>query len=162
TVVLYLPEDVTPATATLLRAVAEQTPVAVVAGFTGVAHADAAVLESLARLGLPHEEPAVVAPHGTRVVSVSDPDDEMRAAVRLVFEALDEGVPLDRMAILYGATQPYARLAHEHLGAAGLPHNGTAVTTAASSVFGRSLLGLLALGDRDFHRQDVTALLASA
>ena len=72
------------------------------------------------------------------------------------------GVPLERMAILYGAAEPYARLVHEQLGAAGIPHNGAAVRTLAESVLGRSLLGLLALPDRDFHRHDVMALLASA
>ena len=101
-------------------------------------------------------------PHGTEVVSASDPDDEVRAAVRLVMAALVDGVPLERMAILYGATEPYARLVHEQLDAAGIPHNGAAVRTLAESVLGRSLLGLLALPDRDFHRHDVMALLAAA
>ena len=76
--------------------------------------------------------------------------------------ALVDGVPLERMAILYGATEPYARLVHEQLEAAGIPHNGAAVRTLAESVLGRSLLGLLALPDRDFHRHDVMALLAGA
>ena len=96
------------------------------------------------------------------MVSASDPDDEVRAAVRLVMAALVDGVPLERMAILYGATEPYARLVHEQLEAAGIPHNGAAVRTLAESVLGRSLLGLLALPDRDFHRHDVMALLAGA
>ena len=76
--------------------------------------------------------------------------------------ALVDGVPLERMAVLYGAAEPYARLVHEQLTAAGIPHNGAAVRTLAESVLGRSVLGLLALPDRDFHRQDVMALLAGA
>ena len=84
-------------------------------------------------------------PHGTEVVSASDPDDEVRAAVRLVMAALVDGVPLERMAVLYGAAEPYARLVHEQLTAAGIPHNGAAVRTLAESVLGRSVLGLLAL-----------------
>ena len=38
----------------------------------------------------------------TQIVSASDPDDEVRSAIRLVVDALREGVPLERMAILYG------------------------------------------------------------
>ena len=95
-------------------------------------------------------------------MSASDPDDEVRAVVRLVFDALRAGVPLERMAVLYGAPEPYARLVHEQLDAAGIVHNGAAVRTLADSVLGRGLLGLLALPDRDYQRHDVMRLLASA
>ena len=101
-------------------------------------------------------------PTTTRVVSASDPDDEVRAVVRLVIAALRDGVPLERMAVLYGAAEPYARLVHEQLDAAGILHNGAAVRTLAESVLGRGLLGLLALPDRDYQRHDVMRLLASA
>src|SRR5262249_53593155 len=102
------------------------------------------------------------APGATRVVSASDPDDEVRAVVRLVVDAVRDGVPLERMAVLFGASDPYARLVHEQLTAAGIAHNGAAVRTLADSVLGRGLLGLLALPDRDFQRHDVMRLLASA
>ena len=95
-------------------------------------------------------------------MSASDPDEEVRAVVRLVVDAVVEGVPLERMAVLYGAPEPYARLVHEQLAAAGIPHNGAAVRTLADSVLGRGLLGLLALPDHDFQRHDVMRLLASA
>jgi ATP-dependent helicase/nuclease subunit B len=162
-VVLHLPQELSAPAAAMVRALAERVPVAVIAGFTGVGRADAGVRTSLSRLGLEvTDDPVIVAVHGTRVVSASDPDDEVRAAVRMVFDALRDGVALERMAILYGSAQPYARLVHEQLTAAGIPHNGAAVRTLAESVLGRSLLGLLALPDRDFHRHDVTSLLASA
>ena len=74
---------------------------------------------------------------------------------------LRDGVPLERMAVLYGAPEPYARLVHEQLDAAGIPHNGAAVRTLADSALGRGLLGLLALPDRDFQRHDVMRLLAT-
>ncbi len=162
-IVLFLPQELSIPGAALLRAVAEHAPVAVIAGVTGVERADAGVAAAIARLGL--ELDATVAaepPHGTAVVSASDPDDEVRAAIRLVMAALVDGVPLERMAILYGAAEPYARIVHEQLEAAGIPHNGAAVRTLAESVLGRSLLALLALPDRDFHRHDVMTLLASA
>ena len=74
---------------------------------------------------------------------------------------LREGVPLERMAVLHGAPEPYARLVHEQLDGAGIPHNGAAVRTLADSVLGRGLLGLLALPDHGFQRHDVMRLLAS-
>jgi len=162
-IVMYLPLDVAPAAARMLHAASERTSVVVVAGISGVAHADAGVRDAAARLGLTVGDIAVPArEHGTRIVSVSDPDDEVRTVVRMVIDALREGVPLDRMAILFGANEPYARLVHEQLTAAAIPHNGAAVRTLADSVLGRALLALLALPDRDFHRHDVMALLASA
>ena len=165
TVVLHLPQDLSVPAAEMVLALGSRIPVTVIAGITGMARADAGVRISLSRLGLGPpsvDEPDIAPVHGTCVVSVSDPDDEVRAAVRLVFTALRDDVPLERMAILYGAAEPYARLVHEQLTAAGIPHNGAAVRTLAESVLGRSLLGLLALPDRDFHRHDVMRLLASA
>lgn len=162
-VVVHLPQDLSPPAVTLLRAVGQRVPLVVVAGVTGNARADRVVLDLAAALGGPVADclPSAGEPRGTRVVSTSDPDDEVRAVIRLVVDALRDGVPLERMAVLYGATEPYARLVHEQLAAAGIPHNGAAVRTLAGSVLGRGLLGLLALPDRDFHRHDVMALLAS-
>ena len=165
TVVVHLPQDVSPAAVSLLRTVGARVPLVVVAGITGNARADRAVLELAASIGggggAPDPPAVVTEPCGTRVVSTSDPDDEVRAVVRLVVESLRDGVPLARMAVLYGATEPYARLVHEQLAAAGIPHNGAAVRTLAGSALGRGLLGLVGLPDRDFHRHDVMALLAS-
>jgi ATP-dependent helicase/nuclease subunit B len=163
-IVVYLPLDIAPAAARMLGAASAHTSVVVVAGMSGVARADAGVHDALARLGVTAGEPAVGPDieRGTRVVSVSDPDDEVRTVVRMVVDAMRDGVPLDRMAILFGANEPYARLVDEQLAAAGIPHNGAAVRTLAESVLGRALLALLALPDRDFHRHDVMALLASA
>jgi RecB family exonuclease len=164
-VVLYLPQEVALPAAAMVRALATRVPVTVVTGTTGRTRADAGVHTVLARLDAPPA--AAVQADGdatppVRVVSASDPDDEVRAVVRLVVDAVRDGVPLERMAVLYGAAQPYARLVHEQLDAAGIAHNGAAVRTLGESVLGRALLGLLALPDRDFHRHDVTSLLASA
>ena len=163
-VVVHLPQELSIPAAALLRVLATRVPVTVVAGASGDARADAAVRAAMARLDL--ELPAVDAAASaigvaTRVVSASDPDDEVRAVVRLVIDAARDGVPLERMAVLYGAPDPYARLVHEQLTAAGIPHNGAAVRTLADSALGRGLLGLLALPDRDFQRHDVMRLLAT-
>jgi len=170
TVVVYLPQELSSPASRLLFALSERAPVVVIAGTTGRPAADASVRVALDRLRLhaPPFEPAT-SPVGNLsvdvdvdVVSASDPDDEVRAAIRLVVDALRDDIPLERMAIFYGTAEPYARLVHEQLEAAGIAHNGTAVRTLAESVLGRSLLGLLALPDRDFHRHDLMALLAGA
>jgi hypothetical protein len=161
-VVVHLPQELSRPAATLLRAVSVQQPVAIVAGVAGDVRADAPVRGALTRLDLALPEVgAAESPVATRVVSTSDPDDEVRAVVRLVVDAVRDGVPLERIAVLYGAPEPYARLVHEQLQAAGIPHNGAAVRTLADSALGRGLLGLLALPDHDFQRHDVMRLLAT-
>ena len=117
-------------------------------GLTGSPTADAAVLSSLARVGakLTDDDVAAIAkPLGTEIISATDPDDEVRNVVRGVVDAMRSGVPLERMAILYGADDPYARLLHEHLLLAEIPHNGASVRALSDSVLGRSLLRLLSL-----------------
>jgi RecB family exonuclease len=166
-IVCYLPQDISAPAAALLGALGARTDVVVIAGRTGVDRADAPVVRSLQRLGLSADgngrgAAAVPTPsHATQVVSASDADDEVRAVVRRLVDAVRDGVQLERMAILYGAREPYARLVTEHLDAAGVPHNGAAVRTLAESLLGRSLLALLALPDHGYRRQDVTGLLAS-
>ncbi|MET0420927.1 MAG: PD-(D/E)XK nuclease family protein [Acidimicrobiia bacterium] len=164
TLVLYLPQDLHEPSARLVRALGDTVPVTVIAGVSGVARADASVRESVARVAVAHHDRAWdrTPVHAHEVLSASDPDDEVRAVVRLIIESMRAGVPGERIAVLVGAAEPYARLLHEQLDAAGIPHNGTAVRTLAQSVLGSSLLGLLALPDRDFHRHDVMALLAGA
>ena len=95
----------------------------------------------------------------TRVVHASDPDDEVRCVVRLLAGKLDE-VPAHRVAVLYGAAEPYARLLAEHLGAAGITANGAAARPVIERAFPRTLLGLLALPDHGWRRDEVLALLA--
>jgi RecB family exonuclease len=108
----------------------------------------------------PPAPPLPVAPGRTLVLSASDADDEVRAAVRNVVQATLDGTPLERIAVLYGTAQPYGRLVHEHLAAAGVPRNGAAVRPLAASVVGRTLVDLLALPDHGFRRADVVGLLA--
>ncbi|HEY7073185.1 MAG TPA: hypothetical protein VH479_23870, partial [Acidimicrobiales bacterium] len=114
----------------------------------------------------PGSSPAVsspeVGPGRTRILSASDADDEVRAAVRHIVQAALDGTPLERIAVLYGAPQPYGRLVHEHLAAAGVPRNGASIRPLAASVVGRTLLDLLALPDHDFRRADVLGVLARA
>jgi ATP-dependent helicase/nuclease subunit B len=167
-VVVYLPQDLLQRQAELLAALGEACPTTVIAGLTGRPDADRGVLRSLARLGAPSPADPTPSPAPgvgtgrTRILSASDADDEVRAAVRHVVQAALDGTPLERIAVLYGTAQPYGRLVHEHLAAAGVPRNGASIRPLAASVVGRTLLDLLALPDHDFRRADVIGVLARA
>jgi ATP-dependent helicase/nuclease subunit B len=166
--VVHLPQRLSQHSARLLVALAEHLPTTVIAGLTGVAAADVEVLASLRRLGIHTTDAAgvgdatPVAPERTTVLTASDGDEEMRAAVRHVVDAVRAGTRLDRIAVLHASPEPYARLAHEQLHAAGLATNGAAVVPLAARVAGRTLLELLALPAGRFRRQDVFAWLTSA
>jgi RecB family exonuclease len=102
----------------------------------------------------------VVSTDRTRILTVSDCDEEVRAAVRCIVNAARAGTPLDRVAVLHASPVPYARLAQEQLAAAGIALNGAAVMPLTSRLVGRTLLGLFALPDSGFRREDVFAWLA--
>ncbi len=166
-VIVFLPQRLTDGQARLLRAAAEHSTLTVIAGTTGVADADAAVQASLRRLApaIRAEAPAGPGEHVTRpdrILSVSDADDEVRHAVRAVMQAARTGSRLGRCAILYGSSDPYARLVGDALDSAGIQWCGATVPTAETSLLGRSLLAMLALTDNDMSRRDVTAWLAAA
>src|SRR4029434_3650487 len=97
-----------------------------------------------------------------RILSASDADDEVRAAVRAVLDATRGGTPLDRIAVLYGTERPYGRLVHEHLAAAGIPRNGAAVRPLAATVPGRLVLDVLTRADHASRRAAVLGCLARA
>ena len=160
-VIVHLPREIGRPEATLLRALADHAPVRILMGTTGDARADHVVAEAAARLevDVAAAPPANIA-HAHRIVSVSDPDEEVRAATHELLDAMRAGVPLARTAIVYGTTEPYARLVHEQLEAAGLPHNGAAVRTIGDALLGRTLRGLLGLPDHGYRRTDVLGLLA--
>jgi ATP-dependent helicase/nuclease subunit B len=163
TVIVYLPQDLARPAAALFNAVAEHTSVEVIAARTGAANADAEVDRSLRRLGLdPTGDAAPDAPIATRVISVSDAEEEIRSGVQCILDAAREGMPLERMALLYPTPEPYARIAGEQLAAAGIPANGRAVRPLVDRLAGRWLLDLLALPDRRYARPAVMALLAAA
>lgn len=166
-VVLYLPQRVTNAGGRLLSALADFTELSVIAGSSGAPDSDGVVGESLRRMGAQIASPEAPQPKqaataGTCLISATDADEEVRAAVRRVVNAARSGVPLARMAILHSTRQPYASLVSEHLRAAGIEFNGPSDRAAAGSAVGRGLLALLDLDGRGFRRSDVFALLAAA
>ena len=161
-VVAFLPEELSPPRARLLRALGVNRPVTVVAALTGAEDADMAARQVIGKLDcVVGRRPPTPVSEAAAVIATSDPDDEVRHAIRAILHAAADGVAFDRMAILYAADDPYARLLHDHLAAAGLPFNGAAVTNLAESVVGRTLLRLLALLDRDLRREDVISLVSA-
>ena len=164
TLVVYLPQSLSLGAARFLAALGGHVTGHAVAGVTGDEVADAAVRRSISRLGLdlPAHDGDPVLPDDIHVVSAADADDEVRAAVREVVAAARRGVPLERIALCYATADPYARLAGELLDAAGIARNGRATLALRERVAARTLLGLLALPDRGFRRDELFTLLAGA
>jgi hypothetical protein len=166
--VVHLPQRLSRHGAGLLVALAEHLPTTVIAACCGVPEADAEVLASLRRLGIDVSagptatSAAPVSSERSTIVTASDGDEEVRAAVRAVIDAARAGTRLDRIAVLHASPEPYARQAHEQLHAAGIATNGAAIVPLAARMAGRTLLELLALPEGRFRRQDVLAWLSSA
>ncbi len=161
TVVVYLPQDLSHPAAAVLRTVARRARVEVIAGRTGAEQADADVNRSLDRLGVPAPAACGIAgPVVTAVISVSDAEEEARSAVQRVLAAARNGLALERAAVLYPSSEPYARIVAEQLDAADIAWNGRGMRPLADRMLGRWLLDLLALADARFARPAVMGLLA--
>lgn len=167
--VVHLPQRLSRHAADLLRAMAATTDIAVLAGTTGEERADAEVTASVARLAVDLVPPtgpsgvgSIVSVEATSILTASDSDDEVRGAVRVVMDEVSKGTALDRIAVLYATPEPYSRLVHDHLSAAGIATNGTADVPVAGRLAGRALLHLLELPTLGFRRQDVFAWLTGA
>ncbi|WP_343035713.1 PD-(D/E)XK nuclease family protein [Isoptericola sediminis] len=137
-VVLYLPQDLSNPQQRFIAALAEGTDVVAIEPDTDTPSATA-----------------------TRVANASDSDDEIRSAVREVVAAL-RTTPAERIAVLYTAREPYARLLHEQLTAAGIRVNGPGVRPVVDRAIARTLTEILALGPADMPRADLFRALAGA
>jgi hypothetical protein len=170
-VLLYLPQDLTHAETAFAQSLADRTdakvrqvrPVMqVIAGLTGNARADQGVVATLTALRPGVQPPSSVGePCATHIVNASDSDDEVRCVVREVVQRLQSvpPVPAHRIAVLYADRSPYARLLHEHLGAAGITTNGPGVRPVNERAVSRLALGLLETGRAGFRRADVLRTL---
>lgn len=165
--IVYLPQRFNVPAAVLLSAVGERVDMVALAGLTGDGRADAEVVASLSRLGIDpiSGDDAVASPVSrdkTRIVVVSDADEEARVAVRAVVDAARSGVPLGRMAVLHANAVPYARLVHDHLEAAGIGRNGASPIPLRERLAPRTLLHLLDWTAEGFRRWDLFAGLGGA
>ncbi|HVM66139.1 MAG TPA: hypothetical protein VMU14_14830, partial [Acidimicrobiales bacterium] len=109
-VIVHLPRRVAPATASLLGALAGHGTVTVNVGLTGDAPADAPVRDALARAGVVVPAAAWAPGRAHDVISTTDADEEVRAAVRVIVDAARAGTPFARMALVWGSDEPYARI----------------------------------------------------
>ena len=153
--VVHLPQRLSQHSARLLVALAEHVPTTVVAGFTGVAEADAEVADSLRRLGLDPDggRRRSAIPRRSRPTArwCSPRPTATRRSARPCGPSSTPCAPAPGSIASPCSTrqpEPYARLAHEQLHAAGIPTNGAAVVPLAARVAGRTLLELLALPGR--------------
>ena len=165
-VIVYLPQRLSRHAAELLRTVGQSADLTVIAGTTGVTEADAEVARSAAQLGLTDPPPpsprpleTAVSTARTRIITASDADDEVRDAVRAVVDAVRSGTSLDRIAVLHASVEPYGRLLHDHLHAAGVATNGSAEVPLAGRMASRALLSLLELPATGYRREHVLAWL---
>jgi RecB family exonuclease len=153
-----------PAETQLVRALGRAGRIRVVVGLTGDAGIDQTSEELAARfadLGRAERASDAPTPTGSAVVSAPDPEDEVRAVVRDIMTLATAGTPLHRAAILFRVDDPYARLAHELLDAAGVAWTGPSTRRLAETTAGRVLLGLLRLTESDFARDAVVEWIAS-
>lgn len=158
--VWFLPERLTPAQVAVVAATLALVPSTVVVGLCGDAAADEDVRRTCAAAGVavPEGTGPATPPTGSRIISVSDPDEEVRAVCREILALAEAGTPLDRIGVFHPAPDPYARSLHEQLALAHLPHNGPSRTRLADRVAGRTLLDALALPERRWGRADVLAV----
>jgi RecB family exonuclease len=158
-VLLYLPQDLTHAETAFARALADLGDLQIIAGLTGNARADRGVVATLHALSADLKLAAGVhEPFAARILNASDSDDEVRCVVREVVQSL-QSVPAHRIAVLYSDRSPYARLLHEHLGAAGITINGPGIRPVNERAMSRLALGLLETGRTGFRRADVLRTL---
>lgn len=161
--VVHLPERLSPLAERLLRAVGAAGRIQLVVGLTGEPAADDPVTSLVERLtGAPCPPPAVPipGPAGTvEVVSTTDADDEVRLATRAVVDAARRGTRFDRMAVVWPADRPYARLVEHHLTAAGVPWNGRPGAHVSERMVPRLLAELLELDRRGVRRAELMNLL---
>ena len=158
---VHLVDTLSPALTDLLVALARGVPTTLVVGLTGDEESDRPGLELAMRLAdfIPA---ALTSPAPTRLITAADPDEEVRVVVREVLALAETGTPLNRIAVLYPMREPYARIVHQQLDAAGIPWNGPSVRSLGDSMAGRVLRRLLALvSTRELPRHDVIELIAS-
>ncbi len=176
-VCVYLPRRLNQHGARLLRElgrVPADAPVEVLVGLTGSDSANSVAEGVCKRLRV---EPPLLDDQrrhelresscAERIVSVTDADEEARTVVRSVIADLDDGLPPSRIAVYFGAAEPYGRTLEDQFAAAGVATYGNTARRLAESIYGRFALGLAALADTHLseprlERRDVFDLLAGA
>jgi ATP-dependent helicase/nuclease subunit B len=159
-VILHLPDELPGRAIRFVRALGDRLDVRLVMQSAGGSdHGDHDLLDSLGVAATTTDvPPATATPRA--IVSTTDADEEVRAATRLVVEAARAGTPFERMAVLWPAQRPYARLVEHHLDTAGIPWNGRPGTTIGEHLVPRLILDLLDVDRRGLRRRNLFDLLA--
>lgn len=97
-----------------------------------------------------------------RLVLAPDRSCEAREAARAVVAALEDGVAVDRVAVLHGADPAYARLLREALAAADLPVAAVPGIPLSETPAGRGVLALLDVAREDLSRTALVNALSVA
>ena len=160
--ILFIPQQLANHEISFLSQLSEISPIDALIGLTGVEDADSSSQRAVHRFGTSLSLPEVKAPAVGKVVSVSDPDDEVRTVVRSVVGLLDQGMMASQIAILYPHKFPYRRLLEEHLDRSGVSFNGLSSRSIANSMLGRFIATLLAIPDSGLRVDEVLEFLASA
>lgn len=174
---VYLPRRLNQHEARLLRAlgrVPADASIEVLVGLTGSSSANSVAEGVCRRLRVepPHlddqrRDDLRQASCAQRIVSATDADEEARSVVRSVIADLDDGLPPGRIAVYFGAAEPYGRTLEDQFAAVGVATYGNTARRLAESIYGRFALGLAALADAHLEaprleRRDVFDLLAGA
>ena len=162
--VLYLPLELPGRAVAFVRALGARIDVRVVSQLTGDPAADADTRLLVDAVGATVTAGDLVdhggSAHPVAVVSTTDADEEAREATRLVVQAARNGTPFERIAVLWPAQRPYARLVEHHLTAADIPWNGRPGTTLAERLAPRLVLDLLDVDRRGLRRRSLFDMLA--
>ena len=145
TLVVLLPQAMPARWREFLGALVDHRPTVVIAGVTDAGIADEEIRVVLRSLGLDLGGLAFVVAPSVALHTATDPDDEVRVALRLLTEQLESGRLLARCALVYPADKPYLRLLADQLDAAGITWNGPAPGRLAETVVGRATTQLLGL-----------------
>ncbi|HWM20807.1 MAG TPA: PD-(D/E)XK nuclease family protein [Ilumatobacteraceae bacterium] len=165
--IVFLPQQLRGRELRVLRTLGQVANVQVILGVTGDDEADAELATIAAALepgwSAP-DSPAVITPLAqpstVEVISTTDADDEVRLAVRAVLDAGRAGTPFGRMALLWTAERPYARLVEHHLEVAEIEWNGRPGTRLVERLVPRLVIDLLDVDRRGLRRRDLFDLLA--
>lgn len=163
--VLYFPEPLRPYEGRLIQALARRADCEVLVGLTGLAQTDERHLSRLAgwSIQLPDSvRRESIDPRRATTLEVTDPEEEVRAALRDLTAHAAAGVALADIAVLYTVADPYAQLLVDHLNSAGLPYCGPGHRPLANSLAGRTLRRLLGLATTGLEREAVMTLLSAA
>jgi hypothetical protein len=144
--VLVVTQQFPPAHVAFLRALSACAPRAVVIA-ASTRDIAVSVADHVSRLTGTEVEPVVHEPTtvATTVVSCPDHDEEVREVTRRVVALLDQGVPADRIAVLYPPQGPHRASIGSALSAAGIAARGEVAPRLGGATAGQVLRLLLTL-----------------